>query len=137
MWRNRQWHFVGISGFWMVNFRLKSYLKLVTPSHTPNDILGQWDLPKETEMAVALRNHTYIRQLVQELMKWYLQASIRVAVYYSWTWARQIVCAVFCKYVNLYLCTSNISKAYTFIIAFFPILYRSLSTESPWFPLFF
>ena len=145
MWRNRPWHFAGMSGVWMVDFRLKSYLKLVGVSYWPPTIppivechiVGQWDVSKEREMALALRNHTYIRQLVQEVMKWYFQVSVGFAVYYSLTWARQIVCAVFRKYTNLYLCRPNISKAYTFIIVFFSISCRSLSAECLWFPLLF
>ena len=145
MWRNWQWHFAGMSGVRMVDFRLKSYLRLVGVSYWPPStspivechIVCQWDVSKERETALALRNHTYIRQLVQELMKWYFQVSVGFTVYYSLTWARQIVFAVFRKYANLYLCRPNISKAYTFIIVFFPISYRSLSAECLWFPLLF
>ena len=145
MWRNRPWHFARMSGVWMVDFRLKSYLKLVGVSYWPPTIppivechiVGQWDVSKEREMALALRNHTYVRQLVQEVMKWYFQVSVGFAVYYSLTCTRQIVCAVFRKYTSLYLCRPNISKVYTFIIVFFSISYRSLSAECLWFPLLF
>ena len=44
---------------------------------------------------------------------------------------------VYHKYVNLFFCTSKNSKAYAFMYAFFPIGYRTLSTECPWFSLFF
>ena len=39
-----------------------------------------------------------------------------------------------CQYI---LVNANNSKAYAFIYAFFPIAYHSLSTECPWFSLFF
>ena len=72
-----------------------------------------------------MRNNAYIRQLVQELMKW-LKCSLGhgeqrtlnrgvvsifklqlelLNVYYLWTRASKIVCTVYCKYTNLLLCT--------------------------------
>ena len=39
-------------------------------------IAGQWDVSKERKMTWTLQNHPYIRQLFQELMKWYFQASV-------------------------------------------------------------
>ena len=56
-----------------------------------------------------------------------LQLDILVA-YYSLARAPQIVCTLYRKYVNLFLCTPQIYKVYAFMNAFFPIAYRSLST---------
>ena len=60
-----------------------------------------------------------------------------LVVHYSLTRARQILYKVYHKHANLFLCTPKIYKAYAFMYAFYPIAYRSLSTECPWFSLFF
>ena len=112
----------------MVDFRLTSYeadrCKTIVECH----IVGQWDVSKERKTTQALQNHAYIRQLVQKLMKCYSQASQR-----AW----QIVCTVYHRYTNSFLCMPKITKANVLMFLFFPIAYHSLSTECPWFFLFF
>ena len=43
-------------------------------------INDEWDVSKERNMAYALRNHAHIKQMVQELMEWYLQTSVGLLV---------------------------------------------------------
>ena len=68
--------------FWFLNgYRLTSYLKLMcvsnwSPPIVECHIAGLWNVSKERKM--TLQNHPYIRQLFQELMK-YFQASIRLS----------------------------------------------------------
>ena len=90
------------------------------------------------QRAETLWNHAYIRQLVQQLIYdiFKLQLDILV-VYYSLTRTQQIVCAVYHKYANLFLCGQKISKVYTLMYVFSPIAYCSLSTECPWLSIVF
>ena len=79
--------FPGISGFRMANFKLTSYLKLISASYWPTTlppraivechIVDQWDMEKERKkMTQSLRNQAQIKQPVHESMKWYFQASV-------------------------------------------------------------
>ena len=84
------------------------------------------------------REKNDINIAVQKLINYICKHQLEILnVYYSWTRTWQIVCMVYHKYVNLFFCTSKNSKAYAFMYAFFPIGYRTLSTECPWFSLFF
>ena len=84
------------------------------------------------------REKNDINIAVQKLINYICKHQLEILnVYYSWTRTWQIVCMVYHKYVNLFFCTSKNSKAYAFMYAFFPIGYHTLSTECPWFSLFF
>ena len=106
----------------MLDFRLTPYLKLtgviILTTHPPVvecHIVGKRDVSKERKMTQTLQNHAYITQLVWELMKWYFQASVGHTCYYSLTRVWQIVCIVYRKYANLFLCMPKITKAYAFM----------------------
>ena len=76
-----------------------------------------------------MQNHACIRHLVQELTKCYFQSSVGdiwCLLFLNQAW--QIVCTVYRKYANLFLCMPKNPKA--FMLAFFPIAYL-------WFSLFF
>ena len=99
-----------------------------------------------------MQNHAYTRQLVQELVKCYFQLSsvgnmlletcfllfmnqCLTNSVYSLPQANLFQFGIIvCQFILV--CTKN-SKAYVFMQAFSPIAYRFLSTECPWFSLFF
>ena len=78
-------------------------------------------------------------QLVQELMKWYFQASAghSCCLLFINQCSANIVTAVYHNYISLFLYPPNISKAQAFVYVFSPIAYCSLSTECSWLSLFF
>ena len=47
----------------------------IHPLQLLSHIAGQWDVSKDRKTTLTLQNHACIRQLVQELIKWYFQAS--------------------------------------------------------------
>ena len=127
-----------------VIFEADGCIKLISPPPPPPHpivechIAGQWDVSKERKMTWTLQNHPYIRQLFQELMKWYFQASVgrTYCLLFINQGLTNSVHSVpeLCQFILVY---PQKFKSLSIIYSFFPIAYRSFSTECPWFCLFF
>ena len=68
------------------DFRWKHPAKADFDNLKPESIVechinGKWDVSGERNITCILWNHEYIKQLVQELVKWYLQTSVGHMLY--------------------------------------------------------
>ena len=81
-----------------------------------------------------MQNHAYIGQLVQELIKWYFQASVGDYYYECLLIMNRALTNIVHRVPQV--CQYILVNAKKFMYIFFPIIYCSLSTECLWFSLF-
>ena len=112
----------------------------IHPLQLLSHIAGQWDVPKDRKTTLTLQNHACIRQLVQELIKWYFQASAGDTYWYLLFTNQGLVNIAHsvlqvCQFILVY--TKKFYPSNTFMYIFFSLAQHYFSAVCPWCSLFF
>ena len=118
-----------------INSEVDGCIKLIPPQLL--SVISLVSGKKERKMILTLENHSYIRQLFQELMK-HFQASVgqtRWLFFINQGLPNSLHNVL--QLSQFILVYAKKIKSLSIYVCLFPIAYRSFSTECPWFCLGF